>query len=220
MIQCYPNLALSFGAVRETSICGLRPSPVASPSSTCLRTPANPQGRARGQKKERKDEGHGWGHIQQHATPSTWKKQNREFHATDANSLSEARVAEAAKKERKKPTRQNIKKNKKRNPKQRFCFPFSFNSFASCREANKKEKSRIVDNEETKKVAPLPQHQFFFNAFLVFHALHPLLTDHPDGTSMETTGGVHFERSSRMVSNGARGSPLNPNPKIASTTTS
>ena len=31
-----PNLALSFGAVREMSICGLRPPPVRSPSSTCL----------------------------------------------------------------------------------------------------------------------------------------------------------------------------------------
>lgn len=47
------------------------------------------------------------------------------------------------------------------------------------------------------------------------------LTDHPDGTSTETTGVVScLDRSLRMVSNGGLGSPLNPNPNMASRTTS
>lgn len=47
------------------------------------------------------------------------------------------------------------------------------------------------------------------------------LTDHPDGTSTETTGVVScLERSLRMVSNGGLGSPLKPKPNIASSTTS
>ena len=47
------------------------------------------------------------------------------------------------------------------------------------------------------------------------------LTDHPDGTSTETTGVVScLERSSRIVSNGGLGSPLKPKPNMASRTTS